>query len=166
MNLTSKNILHKISRKRSRKRSNRTKDNTRQSKDRKNSRLSFHTKKNSRKRKIPRSGTKYNDKKSRQKIYNLLKNLLHKSSPKKKHTIPRKKVHSKDLKKPGGWRAFEREKREREALDLITNGVQNLLNKTNVSSSRKNTRSPQFIKAVLKDAGLLNKTGKRIYVKK
>ena len=41
-----------------------------------------------------------------------------------------------------------------------------LLNKTNVSSSRKNTRSPQFIKAVLKDAGLLNKTGKRIYVKK
>ena len=80
---------------------------------------------------------------------------------KKKHTIPRKKVHSKDLKKPGGWRAFEREKREREALDLITNGVQNLLNKTNVSSSRKNTRSPQFIKAVLKDAGLLNKTGKK-----
>ena len=30
----------------------------------------------------------------------------------------------------------------------------------------KNTRSPHFIKAVLKDAGLLNKTGKRIYVKK
>lgn len=129
------------------------------------SRYSIHTpNKRSRKRKLSRHGSKYNDKKSKKKIYNLLKTLLNKRSVKKTRKIPRKKVYSKDLKKPGGWRTVQREYQEKRALDQITNGIQNLLNKTmpnrQTAKNTKNIRSPQYISAVLRNAGLLKKSKK------
>ena len=39
-------------------------------------------------------------------------------------------LNSKDLKKPGGWRVVQRELEEKRALEQITNGINNLLNKT------------------------------------
>ena len=128
----------------------------------KRSRYSIHTSnKHSRKRKLSKHGSKYTDKKSKQKIYNLLKTLLNKRSVKKTRKIPRRKVHSKDLKKAGGWRAAQREYREKHALDQITNGIQNLLNKTMPKKTSKDSRSPQYISAVLRNAGLLKKSYKR-----
>ena len=128
-----------------------------------NKKLSFHTPK-SRKKKLPRS--KHNDKKTKQKIYNLLKSLLNKKSPRKTRKIPRNKVHSKDLKKPGGWRAVQRELNEKRALEQITDGITNLLNKTltpaklTKTGSKISSRSPQYINAVLRNAGLLKKKRK------
>lgn len=122
----------------------------------KSKRYSIHTpNKRSRKRKPPRSGSK--DKKTKQKIYNLLKSLLNKKSPRKTRKIPRNKVHSKDLKKPGGWRVVQRELEEKRALEQITNGINNLLNKTLKPLKKTNKRSPHYINAVLRNAGLLRK---------